>query len=147
MVARLKDPVLRERIKKEMGKPSVTWEDVWHGTGGGSGIMLIGIRTPELTKYEGMTLEEIGRQMNKDPKDAAMDMRSLIVVRRARLFQLWMKRTPRRRTRVRFPLGCSTRRDIRMRRTIPIAFVLLLALMDIWLLERVLAVTRCAEST
>jgi dihydroorotase/N-acyl-D-amino-acid deacylase len=29
---------------------------------------------PELSKYEGMTLEEIGRQMNKDPKDAAMDI-------------------------------------------------------------------------
>jgi N-acyl-D-amino-acid deacylase len=29
---------------------------------------------PELKKYEGMTLEEIGRQMGKDPKDAAMDI-------------------------------------------------------------------------
>lgn len=36
--------------------------------------MLIGIMNPELTKYEGMTLEEVGRQMGKDPKDAAMDI-------------------------------------------------------------------------
>ena len=74
MIARLKDPALRERIKKEMDQPSTTWENEWLGSGGGSGIMLIGIRTPELTKYEGMTLDEIGRQMNKDPKDAAMDI-------------------------------------------------------------------------
>jgi N-acyl-D-amino-acid deacylase len=74
MIAHLRDPALRKRIKKEMDEPSTTWENVWHGSGGGSGIMLIGIRTPELTKYEGMTLEEIGRQMNKDPKDAAMDI-------------------------------------------------------------------------
>lgn len=74
MIARLKDPVQRELIKKEMDEPSMTWENEWRGSGGGSGIMVIGILNPELTKYEGMTLEEIGRQMNKDPKDAAMDI-------------------------------------------------------------------------
>jgi N-acyl-D-amino-acid deacylase len=74
MIARLKDPALRQRIKKEMDEPSMTWENEWRGSGGGSGIMLVGIRNPELTKYEGMTLEQIGRLMNKDPKDAAMDI-------------------------------------------------------------------------
>jgi len=74
MIARLKDPATRERIKKEMDEPSEKWENEWRGSGGGSGIMLIGILNPELTKYEGMTLEEIGRAMNKDPKDAAMDI-------------------------------------------------------------------------
>ena len=74
MIARLKDPATRERIKKEMDELSEKWENEWRGSGGGSGIMLIGILNPELTKYEGMTLEEIGRAMNKDPKDAAMDI-------------------------------------------------------------------------
>ena len=74
MIARLKDPAVRERIKKEMDEPSMTWENEWRGSGGASGIMLVGITNPGLTKYEGMTLEEIGRQMGKDPKDAAMDI-------------------------------------------------------------------------
>ena len=74
LIARLKDPALRERIKKEMDEPSMTWENEWRGSGGGAGIMVVDIRNPELTKYEGMTLEEIGRQMNKDPKDAAMEI-------------------------------------------------------------------------
>src|SRR5215469_548417 len=74
MIARLKDPTLRQHIKKEMDEPSTNWENEWRGSGGGSGIMLVGIRNPELTKYEGMTLEQIGRLMNKDPKDAAMDV-------------------------------------------------------------------------
>lgn len=74
MIARLKDPVQRARIKKEMDEPSEKWENEWRGSGGGSGIMLIGLLNPELAKYEGMTLEEIGRQVNKDPKDAAMDI-------------------------------------------------------------------------
>jgi N-acyl-D-amino-acid deacylase len=32
------------------------------------------VLNPELKKYEGMTLDQIGRQMGKDPKDAAMDV-------------------------------------------------------------------------
>jgi len=75
MIARFKDPVQRERIKKEMDQPSTTWENEWLGSGGdGSGIMLVGLLNPELAKYEGMTLQEIGRQQNKDPKDVAMEI-------------------------------------------------------------------------
>jgi N-acyl-D-amino-acid deacylase len=75
VIARFKDPVQRERIKKEMDQPSTTWENEWLGSGGdGSGIMLVGLINPELAKYEGMTLQEIGRQWNKDPKDVAMEI-------------------------------------------------------------------------
>jgi N-acyl-D-amino-acid deacylase len=75
MIARFKDPVQRERIKKEMDQPSTTWENEWLGSGGdGSGIMVVGLLNPELAKYEGMTLQEIGRQQNKDPKDVAMEI-------------------------------------------------------------------------
>jgi N-acyl-D-amino-acid deacylase len=74
LIARLKDPAVRARIKKEMDEPSMAWENEWRGSGGGAGIMLVGIKNPELTKYEGMNLEQIGHLMNKDPKDAAMDI-------------------------------------------------------------------------
>jgi N-acyl-D-amino-acid deacylase len=74
MVQRLKDPALRERAKKEMELPSDTWENEWRGSGGPSGILLIQVLNPDLVKYEGMTLEEIGRAINKDPRDAAMDI-------------------------------------------------------------------------
>ncbi len=36
--------------------------------------MLVGLLNPDLAKYEGMTLQEIGRQQNKDPKDVAMEI-------------------------------------------------------------------------
>jgi dihydroorotase/N-acyl-D-amino-acid deacylase len=74
MLGRLRDPVQRERIKKEMEEPSDQWQNQWRGSGGASGVMLIQALNPELAKYEGMTLEEIGRSMNKDPRDAAMDI-------------------------------------------------------------------------
>lgn len=74
MIERLKDPVLRERAKNEMEQLSNTWENEWRGSGGASGILLIQVLNPDLVKYEGRTFEEIGRQMNKDPRDAAMDI-------------------------------------------------------------------------
>ena len=44
MLARLKDPAQRERIKKEMDDPTVTaWENQWYGSGGGDGILLVSV--------------------------------------------------------------------------------------------------------
>ena len=73
MIERLKDQTQRERAKKEMDERG-KWQNQWLGSGGPSGVLLIQVLNPELAKYEGMTLEEIGRSMNKDPKDAAMDI-------------------------------------------------------------------------
>ena len=74
MLERLKDPAARARVLKEMDEPSTSWENEWRGSGGGQGVALIQVVSPELRKYEGMTFEEIGRQMGKDPKEAAMDI-------------------------------------------------------------------------
>jgi dihydroorotase/N-acyl-D-amino-acid deacylase len=74
MIARLKDPAQRARAQKEMETPSTVWENQWLGSGGGAGVMLIQVLNPDLRKYEGMNFVEIGRAMNKDPKDAAMDI-------------------------------------------------------------------------
>ena len=74
MLERLKDPATRARIRKEMDEPGAAWENEWRGSGGPQGVTLIQVVNPELHKYEGMTLEEVGRQMGKDPEDAAMDV-------------------------------------------------------------------------
>jgi dihydroorotase/N-acyl-D-amino-acid deacylase len=75
MVARLKDPAQRARIRNEMADAAATtWENQWAGAGGGAGILLTAVLNPDLKKYEGMTLDEIGKQMAKDPRDALMDI-------------------------------------------------------------------------
>jgi dihydroorotase/N-acyl-D-amino-acid deacylase len=75
MLARLRTPADRERIKKEMADPaSPGWENQWFGSGGGDGVMLSSVLDPSLRRYEGMTLTAIGRQMGKDPRDAVMDL-------------------------------------------------------------------------
>ena len=50
------------------------WENQWHGAGGGDGVMLASVLNPDLRRYEGMTLTEIGRRMGKDPREALIDL-------------------------------------------------------------------------
>ncbi|MBK8314069.1 MAG: D-aminoacylase [Acidobacteria bacterium] len=75
MITRLKDPLQRERAKKEMDDPQAKgWENQWYGSGGSDGVMLSSVLNGDLKKYEGKTLTEIGRLMSKDPRDAVMDL-------------------------------------------------------------------------
>jgi len=74
MIARLKDPAERERIKRDMDDPNAAWENQWYGAGGGDGILISSVLNDDLRKYEGMTLAQIGKAMGKDPRDAVMDL-------------------------------------------------------------------------
>ena len=75
MLQRLRDPQLRERIKRDMDDPTPKdWENQWYGSGGGAGVMVSTVLDPALRKWEGKTLVEIGKEMGKDPRDAAMDL-------------------------------------------------------------------------
>jgi N-acyl-D-amino-acid deacylase len=74
MIARLKDPAQRERIKNEMDDPNAPYENQWFGSGGPAGVMLSSVLDPALRKYEGMSFDAIGAAMGKDPRDAAIDL-------------------------------------------------------------------------
>ena len=75
MLQRLTDPSLRERIKRDMDDPNTKdWENQWYGSGGGAGVMVSTVLDPALRKWEGKTLVQIGKEMGRDPRDAAMDL-------------------------------------------------------------------------
>jgi dihydroorotase/N-acyl-D-amino-acid deacylase len=75
MLQRLNDPSLRDRIKRDMDDPNAKdWENQWYGSGGGAGVMVSTVLDPSLRKWEGKNLVEIGKEMGKDPRDAAMDL-------------------------------------------------------------------------
>lgn len=75
MLARLNDPAQRERIKRDMEDPApADWENQWYGSGGAAGVLLSSVLDPSLRKWEGKTLEQIGKEMGKDPRDAVMDL-------------------------------------------------------------------------
>ena len=74
-VARLKDPAQRAVIRKELeAPPTDNTENMWRGTGGPAGILVIGVLNPELKKYEGKTVAQIAEMEKKDPFDALLDV-------------------------------------------------------------------------
>src|SRR3954447_9411254 len=72
---RLRDPATRERIKKDMDDANATtWENQWYGANGGDGVMVSSVLNRDLAKYEGLTITQIAKMMNTDPRDAVIDL-------------------------------------------------------------------------
>ena len=75
MVARLKDPAVRAEIKKAMtAPPQGNTENLFYGSGGASGVLVVSVLNPELKKYEGKRVAQIAAMQNKDPLDAVLDL-------------------------------------------------------------------------
>jgi len=74
LLARLRDPAVRQRIKTEMSATGErTWENLYLDSGGAPGVMVASVVNPELKQYTGKTLAEIAQAQKKDPLDALMD--------------------------------------------------------------------------
>jgi len=69
MLARLRDPATREKAKNSFREEDPEWPD-----GGAARIMIVSVLDPALKKYEGRTLEDIGRAEGKDPLDVMVDV-------------------------------------------------------------------------
>ncbi len=84
LLARLRDPAVRQRIRNEMSATGErTWENLYLDAGGAPGVMVASVVNPELKQYTGKTIAEIAQlekvadgksaQQNKDPLDALFD--------------------------------------------------------------------------
>ena len=73
MIARLKDPATRERLKTEISTDSKTWENIYLGSGGPSGILIGAVVNRDLESWQGKRLSEIASDQKKDPLDALFD--------------------------------------------------------------------------
>ena len=69
----LADPATRERIRREMAQEKTDWENMGQ-LAGPENILIVGVKQPDNLKYAGKRLNEIARMMNKDWRDAAMDL-------------------------------------------------------------------------
>jgi len=74
LLERLRDAATREKIKKEMATEHSTWENLYLGSGGASGIQISGIVNPDLKKFDGQTLARIAAIQKKNPLDAMFDL-------------------------------------------------------------------------
>jgi N-acyl-D-amino-acid deacylase len=73
MLARLKDPETRKRLKLEISADSKTWENIYLGSGGPGGILIANVVNRDLDSSQGKRLSEIATEQKKDPLDALFD--------------------------------------------------------------------------
>jgi N-acyl-D-amino-acid deacylase len=71
---RLKDPAIRERVRKEMNEPGTTWDNGYLTSGGATGILLVGFKQEHLKHLTGKTLAEVAAMRGTGPEDTAMDL-------------------------------------------------------------------------
>jgi dihydroorotase/N-acyl-D-amino-acid deacylase len=76
LVERLKDPAMRQRIRKDLLTSSNTWQNEWQEIPGPESVLIGVVQNPKLLPLQGKTLAEIAKLWNKDPMDALFDLLS-----------------------------------------------------------------------
>jgi dihydroorotase/N-acyl-D-amino-acid deacylase len=74
LVERLKDPVMRARLRKDLMTRSEEWDNEWQEIPGPQAILIGIVQNPALLPWQGKTLAEVARIWNKDPMDALFDL-------------------------------------------------------------------------
>ena len=72
---RLRDPVIRERLRiEEIRSPSEDWENLYHASGGAENLLLLGFKNPELKHLTGKTLAEVAEARGTSPAATMMNL-------------------------------------------------------------------------
>ena len=71
---RIKDPAIRERVKREMDTPTDQWENFFIASGSPDKILLIGFKNDKLKPLTGKTLAEVAKTRGTSPEETAMDL-------------------------------------------------------------------------
>ncbi len=74
LIARLKDPAQRARIRKEMLEPHGDWDNEWQEIPGPEAIQIAVVQNPELLSLQGKRLSEVAEMWKEDPIDALCDI-------------------------------------------------------------------------
>ncbi|MGH9396315.1 MAG: D-alanyl-D-alanine carboxypeptidase/D-alanyl-D-alanine endopeptidase [Terriglobia bacterium] len=74
LLARLRDPAIRTRIKAEMARDHQDWENLYFDSGGASGVLISSVMNPKLQKFDGKTLAQIAQMEGKLALDAMFDL-------------------------------------------------------------------------
>lgn len=73
-IKRLKDPTIRERVKREMTTPTDQWENLFIAAGSPENILLVEFKNDALKPLTGKTLAEVAKMRGKSPEETAMDL-------------------------------------------------------------------------
>jgi N-acyl-D-aspartate/D-glutamate deacylase len=72
--ARLTNPAVRDRLKREIQTGSPGWWNIIEAAGGWEGVVLANARSPQYAKYNGKSIAAIAKELGKSEPDAAWDM-------------------------------------------------------------------------
>jgi N-acyl-D-amino-acid deacylase len=74
LLARLRDPAARRRIRRDMETPG-SWENnAWQEISGPEAILIGAVQNPRLLPLQGKTLAEVAKGRKADPIDALLDI-------------------------------------------------------------------------
>jgi dihydroorotase/N-acyl-D-amino-acid deacylase len=75
LIERLKDPAMRDRIRKEMlSTDTGSWDNEWQEIPGPEAVIICVVQNPELKSLQGKTLADVAKLWNKDPIDTLFDI-------------------------------------------------------------------------
>jgi N-acyl-D-amino-acid deacylase len=73
-IRRLKDPVIRKRLQREMTTPTNDWESLYLAAGSPDRVLLVAFKQEQLKPLTGKTLAEVAKTRGKSPEETAMDL-------------------------------------------------------------------------
>ncbi len=73
LLQRLHDPATRAKIKAEMAADHPSWENLFFDSGGGVGVLVSGVNSPDLKQYNGKTIAQIAIAQKKTQLDTLFD--------------------------------------------------------------------------
>jgi dihydroorotase/N-acyl-D-amino-acid deacylase len=73
LLQRLKDPVTRAKVRKDMLTPSDKWDNGWLEVEGPQDILITAVNHKELLKYQGKRVSDIAAEWHEDAIDAILD--------------------------------------------------------------------------
>jgi dihydroorotase/N-acyl-D-amino-acid deacylase len=74
LIARLKDPKTRRRIKHDMKTPTKQWDNEWQEIPGPHAVEITAVDNPKLRSLQGKRLDEIAKEWHEDSIDTIFDI-------------------------------------------------------------------------
>ena len=74
LIARLKDPAMRQRMRKDMETSDATWDNEWQEIPGPEAVLVSVVQNPKLLPLQGKTLADIAKMRGTDPINTLFDI-------------------------------------------------------------------------
>jgi dihydroorotase/N-acyl-D-amino-acid deacylase len=74
LIARLKDPQTRERIRRDMQTAGTGWDNEWQEIPGPEAVTICVVQNEQLRELQGKTLAQVAALWKSDPLDALFDL-------------------------------------------------------------------------